>query len=184
MSKILGSRGLVTRVGFCIAGVLGPVVGSFADSEQIMKGKFEMQVIEYSAGGKEIVAGDYGAAIDALSGRMTLDSRYAKGTNLCVALTMQGEFSAAERYCQSAKNSSRRHPSSPLESYGGGLNSRDKQVLALNNFGVHHALNGDLQEAQQYLATAERKGGRYADVSQRNMRALEERMTTNAVVSR
>ncbi|MFT6288396.1 MAG: hypothetical protein ACJA09_003157 [Alcanivorax sp.] len=184
MSKILGRRGIVTGIGFCITGMLGPVVSSFAFGEQVTKEKFEMQVIEYSAGGKEIVAGDYSAAIEALNGRMTLDSKYAKGTNLCVALTMQGEFSAAEGYCQAAKSSSRRQNDSPLDSYIGGLNSRDKEALALNNLGVHHALNGNLLEAQECLEIAVRKGGRYANTSERNMRALEQRMALDVVASR
>ena len=181
MIKTKGYRGTAARLGICVAGAMGLAAGSYGDNAQVSAEKYEMQIFLDSTGGKEIVSGDFSAAIEILRGTRSLDSRYARSTNLCVALTLEREFSGAEEHCRSARNYSTRSIGASLGRAGIGLGKKDKLVLALNNLGVFYALSGNAQEARGYLEIAEGKGGRYSETSQRNMRALDERVETVAV---
>jgi hypothetical protein len=52
------------------------------------------------------MAGDYNTAIDQILFTPSLDSKYVKSTNLCVAYMAQGEFSLAEKHCKAALRTS------------------------------------------------------------------------------
>ena len=176
MIKTLGYKGIVARAGMCVAVAMGIAANGYSDNAQVSAEKYEMNVLQDATGGKDIVIGNLQGAIETLRGTLTRDSKYAKSTNLCVALTLTKNYSDAEQHCQSAR------------SYGGhstglGITRKDKVVLALNNLGVFYALSGNTQDAQEYFKVADSKGGRYSEISRRNIRALEQRFEADTVVA-
>ena len=89
-------------MGLCFTVMLGFVGNGYAAEYAVAAEKFELKVFERTLGGSEIVVGEYAAAIKIISTSLSLDSKYAKNTNLCVAYTAQRKFSSAQPYCQSA----------------------------------------------------------------------------------
>ena len=108
MNKTKGYRGAAAKLGICVAGAMGLAAGSYGDNAQVTAEQYEMQIFLDSTGGREIVSGDFSAAIESLRGKKSRDSKYSWSTNLCVALTLEREFSSAEEHCRSARNYSMR----------------------------------------------------------------------------
>ena len=172
----------MASAGMCVAGAMGITAGSYADNAQVSAEKYEMQVFLDSMGGREIVSGDFSAAIATLRGTPSLGSKYAKNTNLCVALTLTRDFANAEQHCHSAMSFSVRSHARPPSIGSRSLGKKDKVVLALNNLGVFYALSGNTLQARAYFDAAERKGGSHSATSLRNMRALDQRVETVAAL--
>ncbi|MEH6592445.1 MAG: tetratricopeptide repeat protein [Halioglobus sp.] len=172
MKNITSSASAAVKVGLCFSGILGFVNSSYGLEEAVTVEKFELKIVETSFGGDEIMAGDLAEAIEKILTTVSLDSRYEKNTNLCVAYTASGEFSSAEEHCKLALKFSR-SVNSGIKNPGLYLATKEKHALALNNLGVMRALQGNTGDALEYFESASVKSKRLSLTTTRNISVLE-----------
>ena len=185
MNKNLGNTFGAAKVGACLAGMLVFASNSYGSNEAVVAAQFEVHIMENTTGGREILAGDYSAAIEKILFSPSLDSKYVKDANLCAVYTVQKEFNRAEAHCMAALDASK------SRNFGTGMQgiswergaNRVKWAMALNNLGVLHALKGNNGEARDYFQSASKKSHRLRATSDRNIHALEGRMGTEVASS-
>lgn len=175
MNRKLKGRGVVASAGFCIAGVMGIATGSYGGETKVSAEKYEMQIFEGGVDAEKIVAGHFTAAIEQIQLNELGKSKYERSTNLCVALTLQRDFPAAETECYKAKRYSMRSYATLLSMPYTRLSNREKQAIALNNLGVLKALQGDARDARELFESAKKRSRQLESISQRNLVALAQR---------
>ena len=171
------------RLGLCFSALLGIAGSGYAAGDTVEVRKFELTIIEETVGGNDIVAGEFSAAVETINKRLSLDSKYAKSTNLCAAYTAQGEFASAQPHCKAALTLSRSSNVGLINSSRLYTAKRNRQAMALNNLGVWHALQGDADQAQEYFQNAANRSKDLKATSSRNIDVLEMRMGTATVAS-
>lgn len=172
-SKLMKARG-AAKMGFLFSGILGFVNSSYGLEEVVAVEKFELKIIEMTSGADEILAGNITGAIESILTTGSRHSRYDRNTNLCVAYTVQGEYSSAEQHCKLAVRHSRSFGSGIQSNSGSYMAKREKSALALNNIGVLRALQGNTGDAREYFESATRSK-RMSSAANRNINALEQR---------
>ena len=167
----------VTRLGLCLAGMLGFVNSSQGGEEAASRlEKFELNIVDSTIGADEILAGDLTGGVGKINSALSQDSEYTEATNLCAAYTARGEFASAKEYCQAALKLSRTDRHARKIETMGYIPTRSRQAMALNNFGVWHALQGNTEQAREYFEAAGNKDKRLSAASARNLSALEQRV--------
>ena len=178
MNRKLGNLYGTARLGLCLAGVLGFVNSSYGSEEEaVQPQKFELNIVESTTGADEILAGNMTGGVGKIHSTLSVDSRYARATNLCTAYTAQGEFASAKEHCKAALHLSR--SANHALTATGYITVRSRQAMALNNLGVWYALQGNKEEAREHFETAGKKGKRLLATSKRNLHALEQRADSN-----
>ena len=180
MNKTL-SRG--SRLGLGFAALLGFTASSYAAADALVVNKFELVIMQTSLGGQEIFAGEFAAAVDKINSTLSLDTKYAKSTNLCAAYTAQGEFTSAQPHCRTALSLSRSSNHGTFLISRAYVAKKSRQAMALNNFGVWHALQGNADEAQTYFQKASTKSRDLSVTSSRNIDVLELRIGSATVAA-
>lgn len=106
---------------------------------------YEMEAYTNWPGGKEIVAGDYGAAIDKAASSAHASSwvGLVATTNLCVAHTVRRELTAASAACERAVELAKREDAA----VGSRFARTSATAKALTNRGVLRAVRGDADGA-------------------------------------
>lgn len=179
----LGKASGRCRLGLGFASILGFAGSGYAAGDAVEVGKFELTIIEATTGGNDILAGEFSAAVEKINASLSLDSKYAKSTNLCAAYTAQGEFASAQPHCKAAltlSESSHYGMVSWSRSYSA---RKYMQATALNNLGVWHALQGNADQAQAYFQNAANRSKDLVAISSRNIDVLELRMEPEAVAA-
>ena len=183
MNNTSGKASGKCRLGLCFAAMLGFAGSGYAAGDAVEVGKFELTIVQETVGGNDIVAGEFSAAVEKINTALSLDSKYAKSTNLCAAYTAQGEFAGAQPHCKAAltfSSSSRYGLLSMSRSY---TSKRSMQAMALNNLGVWHALQGDADQAQAYFKNAANRSKGLVATSNRNIDVLKRRVGPAAVAA-
>lgn len=136
----------------CFSAAYGDDVDTGAQSQ------YEVKIVAGARGSSEILSGHYSEAITKLDNGFTLDSDYAKNTNLCVAYTLQDDAREAETHCKNALNISN------IARRGSHYTTHRQRTVwkqsysnALNNLGVFYALQGDRDSASSYLERANKR---------------------------
>jgi hypothetical protein len=174
MSMTSGIGGGAKRAAIIFGGILTVTGNAYSDDVKVPVKKYELQVFEDALGGREIIAGNFAAGIETLQGNGSLDTTYAKKTNMCVALTLSEEFEAALPACEGARRCSIRS----LDSFlflSLGIRRKEAHGIAANNLGVLYALQGDAAAALKHFESAGNLGGPVSEVAQRNLTALGQR---------
>lgn len=171
------------RLGLCFSAMLGVAGGVNAAEEAMTAEKFELVIVETSLGGNEIAAGEYAAAVEKISTALSLDSKYAKSTNLCAAYTAQGEFASAEASCLAALRLSRSSDYGLIRMPRMRVARKDRQAMSLNNLGVWHALQGNADQAQRYFQRAGSKSREVSATTNRNIDVLGSRMGSATIAA-
>lgn len=141
---------------------------------------YEMRAYSNGFGGSEALAGDYEAAIRSASvGTSGLEDSLTARTNLCVAHTVRGEFSAAAGSCERALRLARRVDGVSRTL----IRSRTATALALTNRGVLRAVAGDAADAAADFRRAARIDGTPSAAS-RNMAYLERSESNSLALAR
>ena len=106
---------------------------------------YEMVAYTEGAGSEELFDGRYADAIEAASTARSRTSAadLEASTNLCVALTVTGDLSAADEACSRALRLARRVDASP----GDRIRRGGESAKARSNMGVLKALRGDKRGA-------------------------------------
>jgi tetratricopeptide (TPR) repeat protein len=182
MNKKPGNSYGSVSAGLILSGVLGLAGNSYGTEEALALDRFELKIVEYTAGGNEILAGNFSGAIGKIQSSLSLDSKYEKNTNLCAAYTAQKAFANAEAHCQTALRLSRTAQTTQMTN-SRYMSTRSRQAMALNNFGVWHALQGNTEEASEYFEAANNKSRRISTTTQRNINALEQRLSSKVMAA-
>src|SRR5690554_1532878 len=117
------------------------------------EGTYELRAYLDWPGGKEIAAGDYDAAITAVSrGKPSFhtERELIAATNLCVAQTMTGALADARAACDKAVTLARRVDGVEVRS----LTKATNTAQALSNRGVLRLLEGDVVGAKRDFESA------------------------------
>lgn len=168
-------------MGLCFSAMLGFAGSGYAAEEAVAVERFELKIVERSVGANEILAGEFAAAVEKINSSFSLDSEYAKSNNLCAAYTAQGEFASAQPYCQAAVTSSRSSQYGLMSMARSYAARKNLQAMALNNFGVWHAMQGNAGAAQAYFQSAGNRSKGLSATSNRNIDVLEQRMGSATV---
>jgi tetratricopeptide (TPR) repeat protein len=174
MSMTSGIGGVANRAAIIFGGVWIMAGNAHSEEVKLAADKYELQVFEDALGGREILAGDLAAAVSVLEGDASLDSTYAKKTNMCVALTLAEHFDAALSACETA----RRYSMRSLDSYlflSLGVRRKEALQIAANNLGVLYALQGKAEAALESFEAAGNLGGSVSAATERNVSALAQR---------
>ena len=180
MNKKLGTKFGLASISLVFSGAFGFASVSYSTEETMALEKFELNIVEMTTGGDEILAGNFSSAIGIIQSSLSSDSKYEQNTNLCAAYILQREFATAEAYCKTALHLSRYSQSRQIISTRY-ISNRSRQAMALNNFGVWNALQGNTLEASEYFEAASKKGKRLSTTTERNRDALEQRITSKAL---
>jgi Tfp pilus assembly protein PilF len=183
MNKTFRGLSKVGRLGLCFSTMLGFAGGGNAAEEAMTVEKFELMIVETSLGGNEMAAGEYAAAVEKITTSLSMDSKYAKSTNLCVAYTAQGDFASAQPHCQTALRLSRSSDLGSIVMTRVYVARKNRQAMSLNNLGVWHALQGNTDEAQGYFQSASNKSSEVSATTNRNIDVLELRMGSATVAA-
>ena len=167
----------------CFSAMLGFSGSGNAAEEAMTVEKYELMIVETSVGGDEMAAGEYASAVEKITTSLSLDSQYAKSTNLCVAYTVQGEFASAQPHCQTALRLSRSSDYGSIVMTRMYVAKRNRQAMSLNNLGVWHALQGNADDAQNYFQSASNKSREVSATTNRNIDVLELRTGSATVAS-
>jgi Flp pilus assembly protein TadD len=176
MNNTLGKASGKCRLGLCFAAMLGFAGSGYAAGDAVEAGKFELTIVQETVGGNDIVAGEFSAAVEKINTALSLDSKYAKSTNLCAAYTAQGEFAGAQPHCKAALSFSRSSRYGLLGMSRSYTSKRSMQAMALNNLGVWHALQGDADQARAYFKNAASRSKDLVATSSRNIDVLKLRV--------
>jgi len=126
-----------------------------ADEEQQMQ--FEMVVVGNHAFGGLVSNGKYQLAVDRITGRRNY-APYATATNLCVALTMLGQYAQAEPRCEEAIKLADKRPVPAPKGWKGINQVAAQRAFAYSNRGVMRILRGNVSGAEEdFLTAIERK---------------------------
>lgn len=137
--------------------------------------RFVFTAYSDAAGGADVVAGRYHAALEQLNGRPgTVDSdASAVNTNLCVAYSMTLQLGEARAACDAAVRTARERRGLPVGWWNGiRPSSDDSEAVAYANRAVMYWLLHDQLAAQKDLARAQKLSPRSAFVAQ-NLAALK-----------
>lgn len=170
------------RISVCMAGLLAFASSSYGSSEAKVVDQFEVKILANTLGGREIIAGEYIAAIEQIQSTPSLDSRYVRNTNLCAAYIARGEFTLAEAQCKAALRASRSASTGLQNTNRARMASKNDQATALNNLGVLNALQGNNEEALKYFQSASNRSKSLRATTNQNISVLEQR-TGSAVVA-
>lgn len=170
------------RISVCMAGLLAFASSSYGSSEATVVEQFELKILANTLGGREIIAGEYIAAIEQIQSTPSLDSRYVRNTNLCAAYIARGEFTLAEAQCKAALRASRSASTGLQNTNRARMASKNDQATALNNLGVLNALQGNNEEALKYFQSASNRSKSLRATTNQNISVLEQR-TGSAVVA-
>ena len=173
MNNTSGKASGKCRLGLCFAAMLGFAGSGYAAGDAAEVGRFELMIIQETVGGNELVAGEFSVAVEKINTALSLDSQYAKSTNLCAAYTAQGEFAGAQPHCKAALTFSRSSRYGLLSMSRSYTSKRSMQAMAMNNLGVWHALQGDADQAQAYFENAANRSKDLVATSSRNIDVLE-----------
>jgi hypothetical protein len=137
--------------------------------------RFVFTAYTNAAGGAQVVAGRYHAALARLNGQpVTMESDAAAiNTNLCVAYSMTLQLSAARAACDAAVQAAKQQRALPTAWWSGGHPSPDdSQAVAYANRAVMYWLLHDEQAARSDLLRAQALSPQSAFVAQ-NAAALK-----------
>ena len=171
------------RLGLCFSAMLGFAGSGYAAGDSAEAGKFELTIVQTTVGGDDIVAGEFSAAVEKINAALSLDSRYAKSSNLCAAYTAQSDFASAKPHCKSALNFSRSSHYRVIGTSSSYTTQRNMQAMALNNLGVWHAMQGEAVQAKAYFERAASRSKDMVATSSRNIDVLELRMVPDTVAA-
>jgi len=171
------------RLGICFSAMLGFAGSGNAAEEAMAVEKFELLIVETSLGGNEMAAGEYAAAVQIITTSLSLDSKYARSTNLCAAYTAQGEFDSAQPHCQKALRLSSSSDYGAIAMNRMYVAKKNRRAMSLNNLGVWHALQGNADKAKGYFQSASNKSREVAATTNRNIDVLEMRMGSATVAA-
>lgn len=148
-------------LSFSVAAVMG-----LSNAGHTETGGLTMGYLDRTAGARQLAAEDYKGTVEVLSPVLSMESKYGRAVNLCVANTMLGLFPEAERHCSKAS----RYASSESSIHMNGPTSRDRRALAWNNLGVLRVLQGRHEEAEALFSKAATREVRAED----NLAVLEQ----------
>jgi len=183
MKEQLRNRFGTARMGVCMAGLLAFASSSYGSNEATVVEQFELKILANTLGGREIIAGEYIAAIEQIHSTPSLDSKYVRNTNLCAAYTARGEFTLAEVKCKAALRASRSLSTGLQNTNRARVASKNDQAAALNNLGVLNALQGNKEEALKYFQSASNRSKDLRATTNQNISVLEERTGSEVVAS-
>jgi tetratricopeptide (TPR) repeat protein len=183
MNKNLGNLVGAAKVGVCLGVILALSSNSYASNEAAGAVQFELHIVENTTGGREIVAGDYNAAIEKIRVSLSMDSKYVESTNLCAAYIAEKEYIQAEAHCKAALRASRSFDTGLQSTTWGRTAAKANRAVALNNLGVLHALKGNNREAREFFQSASKRSYRLKLTSDRNINVLEQRMVSEVANS-
>ena len=131
-----------------------PLQGN-ADEEQHTQ--YEMVAVGNHAFGGLVLKGEYQLAVERITGSSNF-APYATATNLCVALTMLGNYDQAEPRCDEAIKLADKRPQPAPKGWKGIIQLATQRSVAYSNRGVMHVLRGNVSGATEDFRTAiERK---------------------------
>ena len=134
--------------------VVFPLQGN-ADEAQLTQ--YEMVAIGNHAFGSLVLKGDYQLAVKRITGSRNF-TPYATATNLCVALTMLGNYDQAEPRCDEAIKLADKSPMPAPKGWRGIIQLATQRSVAYSNRGVMHILRGNVSGAtEDFLTAIERK---------------------------
>jgi hypothetical protein len=183
MNKNLGNIFGAAKVGVCLAGILVLSSNSYASDKVVGASLYELHIVENTTGGREILAGDYNAAIEKIRVSLSMDSKYVEATNLCAAHIAHKEFIQAEAYCKAALRASRSFHTGLQSTTWGRAAAKANRAMALNNLGVLNALKGNSGAAHEFFESAGKRSYRLRLTSDRNIQVLEQRMVSEVASS-
>ena len=166
-----------------MAGLLAFASSSYGSNGATVVEQFELKILANTLGGREIIAGEYIAAIEQIHSTPSLDSKYVRNTNLCAAYTARGEFTLAEVKCKAALRASRSLSTGLQNTNRARVASKNDQAAALNNLGVLNALQGNKEEALKYFQSASNRSKDLRATTNQNISVLEERTGSEVVAS-
>lgn len=165
MMNYLFKVGRGVALTFSAIAIIGLSNAGYADP-----GSLTMGYLDRTLGARQLAAQDYAGTVEVLSPVLSIQTKYEQATNLCVANTMLGQFSKAERQCSKASRYARSQNS--IQNYG--LTSRDRRALALNNLGVLRVLQGNNDEAVALFKEAASREAR----AMNNLAAVEQAVSS------
>jgi Flp pilus assembly protein TadD len=135
--------------------VVFPMQGNANEEQQA---QYEMVAIGNHAFGGLVLKGDYQLAVERITGSRNF-APYATATNLCVALTLLGNYDLAEPRCNEAIKLADKPRVPTPKRWRGILQLAKQRSIAYSNRGVMHMLRGNVSGATEDFQTAiERKG--------------------------
>lgn len=147
-----------------------------ANADEEPETQYEMIAVGNHAFGDLVLKGEYQLAVKRITGSRNF-APYATATNLCVALTMLGNYDQAEPQCHEAIKLADKSPVPAPKGWRGIIQLATQRSVAYSNRGVMHILRGNVSGAtEDFLTAIERKG-------KANLRAPTRNLTKANIVT-
>ena len=174
------------RLGLCVTmGVAtGIALACYPGSTDAAERAFEMKEYVDYPGGRQVVAGDFAAAMQAASRNADKsgEAGMIANTNLCVAFTKTGQFIEAEAVCTKAVTLAEKSGMSAQRLQYGNDNRR-YVAIALSNRGVLRAVSRNPRAATRDFREAVSIARAGAELPRRNLAYLEETTTERVAMN-